>query len=109
MSFDVNLAELRAEADRISAEMTRASRRLEALDAKITRAELETSVQCCFTGHGQLYTYEVRPGPPVQIGDYLRVYSPRTERNELVQVRKFGSGWPGPHKIAHRIRIEVLD
>lgn len=73
-------------------------------------AEQGMHVQCQFNGHGQRYTYRVQEGEPVSIGDYLQVWSPMTERNELVRVVGIGRGsWTGHTKTAHRVDITVVD
>lgn len=67
-------------------------------------------VQCCFVGHDKRYTYELKPGPPIEVGDYVQVFSPWTNRNELVRVERTGRGsYTGPTKIAHRVTILTED
>lgn len=74
------------------------------------REERERFVQVQFHGHSRSYTYEIIPGPPVQVGQYLQVYSPMTDQSELVRVIALGRGsWLHGTKIAHRIAWEIDD
>jgi hypothetical protein len=74
------------------------------------REDRDRFVQVQFHGHGRTYTYEIRPGPPVAVGDYLQVYSPITDQAELVRVIELGRGtWRNATKIAHRIEWATAD
>lgn len=68
-------------------------------------------VQCTFSGTSHTaYTYRVNPGEPVSVGDYLQVWSPMTDRLELVRVAALGRGsWSGYTKTAQRVSVEALD
>jgi hypothetical protein len=67
-------------------------------------------VQCAFANTKATYTYRVNPGDPVSVGDYLRVWSPMTDRHELVRVMEIGRGsWSGHTKTAQRVRTEPID
>jgi hypothetical protein len=67
-------------------------------------------VQCAFANTKATYTYRVNPGDPVNVGDYLRVWSPATDRHELVRVMEIGRGsWSGHTKTAQRVCTEPID
>lgn len=80
--------------------------------ADIRAREEKDFVQTQFAGCTTVYTYRVNPGPPVEIGDYLRVFSPMSNRHEYVRVVALGRGaWArrnGATKIAQRIRRPKL-
>lgn len=72
--------------------------------------EIERYVGVQFAGTMRVYTYELKPGHPVNIGDYVVVWSPMTQQNELVRVARRGRGnWTQGTKIAHRIEITFID
>lgn len=66
-------------------------------------------VGCQFAGNDRVYTYELPPGATVVVGDYLKVWSPWTGRNELVRVHRLGRGsWRGSTKVAWPVRWKVI-
>lgn len=80
------------------------------VQGSIDRLEAQRFVGVQFHGNSRVYTYELQDGPIVDIGDYLKVYSPRTEQEELVRVVRRGRGsWRLVTKIAHRIEIVTVD
>lgn len=67
-------------------------------------------VRVHFPGNTRAYCYEILLGTPVKVGDYLQVWSPHTERKELVRVAYLGRGpWTGRTKLAHRVQWQELD
>lgn len=59
-----------------------------------------------FHGNPRIYTYELTHGSPVDVGDYVMVWSPLTEQDELVRVVRKGRGtWRLSTKIARRVEI----
>lgn len=64
-------------------------------------------VRVVFPGNPTRYCYRVPEGHVATIGEYMRVWSPRTARHELVRVEALGRGsWPHGTKTA--IPVEVL-
>lgn len=45
-------------------------------------------VACSFAGNSKRYNYVVKGGPEPSVGQYLRVWSPVSEREEVVQVKE---------------------
>jgi hypothetical protein len=72
--------------------------------------ERDSFVRVIFAGGAGRWTYQVKPGDPIQVGDFLKVHSPRTDQAELVKVVELGRGpWVGPAKYASRIEWRVTD
>lgn len=67
--------------------------------------QLEESSFVCvqFAGHAKEYCYEVEE--PCRVGEYCVVWSPQTNREEIVKITRLGRGhWTGSHsKIAKRV------
>lgn len=75
------------------------------------RAEKDQFVRVQFHGNSHRYCYKLRPDAygTVDIGDYLCVYSPMTDQQELVRVVELGRGsWDGGTKIAERIHWTIF-
>lgn len=58
--------------------------------------------------YGHKYHYKLRPGPEPEVGDYLSVWSPLTDRWELVRVADIGSDIRAT-KYANRIEWRVTE
>jgi hypothetical protein len=111
----INVAELRAEADRIRAEMTRSSRRLESLDSKLAMLDRQY-VRVLFTGSTRQWVYRIRPGDQWSINEPGCVkQSGRTGLDEIVKVVGLGYDDPQGTDVAYsgkplfKVRIEVAD
>lgn len=108
--MSLSIAQARASRDRYMEEIGRmpSPDELVAFIAIREREDEDRFVQCQFHGHSRTYTYEILPGPPVRVGQYLRVYSPMTEQSELVRVVGLGRGsWQRATKIANRVHWEA--
>lgn len=73
------------------------------LRRELRQMDQEGYVLVQFNGHAREYCYEVEE--PCVIGDYCIVWSPMTNREEIVKVVGLGRGnWTGcNHKVAKRI------
>lgn len=74
------------------------------LRRQVKEIEEEGFVQCAFSGNTRTYCYALPDGYRARVGEYLVVYSPHTDRPELVRVMYLGRGtWKHGTKTAHPI------
>ncbi len=108
MTSSADTHALRIRADNLAKEAERVRQLADEMDAAVF-------VQVQFHGHSKRYTYEVAPGPRVEVGQYVAVWSPHSGQTELVRVTGNGRGdWSlrnqgRAHKFAKRIIWHTLD
>lgn len=84
--------------------------RLDDLERQLRQAENERFVRVHFPGNTRVYCYELPRGVEADIGDYVIVWSPYTNRDELCRIAYRGPGtWSGRTKIVKGVVSAAID